>query len=183
MRLSGDNPLRLGGGFTLVELTAVLLVVSVVAGVVTWSLAVPRQQAAMEDAIGRIIQIDGTARQHALRQGQAVQIVFDLGNRRITSGPRGQDGQPQDRPTQSAVLPEGLAIGQVLLANGRVTGGSAAIWCSDRGHTATYALRLDGPGGPRWLLIAGLTGQVWTSNNEEQVTETMAALAKRPDAD
>jgi len=167
--------------FTLVELMVVLLVMSIVAGALTLSLTSPSKRADMDDVVAGIVQFDLLARQHALRHGQARQLVFDLDAHKI--GELSEEDR-DDSPARIFALPEGYRLATLTLASGSINSGRTAVWCSDRGYTPTYALRVEGPAGRRWVLFAGLTGEVIQTEDEKEIEQSMALLsAEGADAD
>lgn len=169
------------GGFTLTELMVVLLVMGIVAGAVTLSLAGPKRRAELDDVVGEVVQFDLLARQYAARHGRAVQLVFDMDAGRVL---RTEKGAVRERRPAVYVPPEGYRLGELRLAGKRLAGGRAALWCSVRGYTATYAVRVDGPSGRRWVLFAGLTGEASVFEDEKELEQTLSLLSgSRPDAD
>jgi len=167
-------------GFTLIELTAVLLVMGLAAGAVALSLGPARGAGRMEDAADRLADLDGRTRQRAIRSGKAVQLVFDLPANRIFT----RAGETKDEtPLEGLDLGGGVSLGKVVLAGGSTGRGPVAIWCSPRGLAPTYAVRLDRSGRSAWLLVAGMTGQVVRTDDERQIIEAMGLLAGGHDAD
>ena len=169
------------GGFTLIEVMVALLVVSLVAGAAVLSLASPKRRAELDDVVGGVVQFDLLTRQYALRHGRATQLVFDLdaGTIRRLSGPGGR----QERGS-AHVVQNGFRLGGLTLAEGNIVRGRTAIWCSERGLTPTYALRIEGPAGRRWVLFTGLTGQSTVLDDEKAMQQTMSLLSgKGADAD
>jgi prepilin-type N-terminal cleavage/methylation domain-containing protein len=170
-----------GKAFTLIEVMVVLLVVSIAAGAVTLCLAGPKRRAELDDVVGGVVQFDLLARQYALRHGKAVQLVFDLDGGKLlrVPGPKAREAEfPQ------YALPGGCRLAALVLAERKVTRGRAAIWCSDRGLTPTYAVRIDARVGRRWVVLAGLTGQATEFGDDTEIEQAIALLAgDRADAD
>ena len=63
-------------GFSLIELTAVLMLLALVCGVVSMAVAQRLDQARQQDAMVRVIQLDVDARQHALRYGKRCEMTW-----------------------------------------------------------------------------------------------------------
>ncbi len=164
--------------FTLIELTVVLLVMSIVAAAVTLSVAGPKRLADADDAVAAAAQLDLLARRYAVRHGRAVQLVFDLDAGRLSWRPaaRGDDGD-EPPPGGACRMPEGYRLGRLVLPGKTIQAGQTAIWCSDRGATPSYAVRVDGFGESRWLLLAGMSGQASEIEDEKEIIETFALLA------
>lgn len=168
-------------GFTLIEVMIVVLLAGIVAGAVSLSLAGPRRRAGMEDAVDGLAHFDRLTREYARRHGGSVRLVFDLDEGivlRLVADDAGEGQSPR------YVLPACFQIRRLVLAGRTITGGRTALWCSDLGYTPTYAVCIEGPAAERrWVLLAGLTGQVCELDDEEQVRQVMAALpGRRADA-
>lgn len=168
-------------GFTLIEIMATLLILAIAAGAAALSLAGPRRGAETEDVLGELIHADRLARHAARRHGRAVELLFDLAAGRVE---RRWIDEP-DEQSYRYELPEGFRVGGLILADRRIASSSASVVCSRAGRTATYALRIEGPGGRRrWVLFAGLTGEVTEIADERQLEEILGLLVGAgPDAD
>ena len=108
-------------------------------------------------------------------------LVFDLDAGTIACRDRaaGED----EPPIRSCRLPKGVRLGRLVTAAGAVDSGQVGLWCSDRGLSASYAVRLDGTHARPRLLVSGLTGQAIEVENEKAIEEAFALLApKRHDA-
>jgi hypothetical protein len=83
------------------------------------------------------------------------------------------------------VLPQRHRIIRLLAPGVDAGSGEIALRCSPRGHTASYALLLEGSdGGHHWLMVIGLTGQVCMLGKEDDVAEIFTKLSEmRPDPD
>lgn len=143
-------------GFSLIELTAVLAILAVVAGGVAVRSHVAARQARMADLLDGIAEYDRRTRRHARTHDRPARLVIELGGRPIrrTTAEGAAEGAPLE-------LPDGWAVEEVRLADRRVRTGSVALGCSRSGLTPSYGLLLAHRHGQRrWLLVAGLTGQV-----------------------
>jgi len=166
-------------GFSLVELAVVILVLAIAAGAVTLRLGGPLRAARLRDLTDEIVAFDRLSRTYAREQDQAVRLEVDLACGRF----RRTDAHGRETIGREVQLPGGWRIARLLVGREDLGAGAATIRYSRQGLTPTYALLLEDPGGTgRWLLVAGLTGQVLEPNDEEEVRNTLAALQARPDA-
>lgn len=165
--------------FSLIEILLVMVLLALLAGAVTLSLSGRARQAQLKDVQGQLEQFDYQGRQFAIRHGRPFQMVFDLDHgvlRRIS---------PQENQGiwGELVLPEGFHVEGLLVAdNPPITSGKTALWCSDRGQTASYGLKLSGPDGKRCSIVAGLSGQFTQVDDAQQIQSTLALLSKGNDA-
>lgn len=168
-------------GFTLLEMTAVLMVMALVAAAVTLSLAATQRRAGAADAVEELIRFDLLARHYARHQGRPVRLAVDLRANRLLRAEDGQDGQ--DKET-ACPLGASFTLGEVVVAGKHIDQGRTALWVSDRGYSPTYALRLDGPSLRRWILFAGPTGQASVFDDEKEFLQTLDLVwPARRDAD
>ena len=143
-----------GAAFTLIELSAVLALMAVIAAVAAVSLAGPRRRAAADGAVGQVTFADAQARQATVAGDQPQVLVIDLAvgrlSRSVNDGP----------PTTLADLPGDVRVQRVRLGSDVVDFGQVRVPVSAAGRSPSYAVGLSTPAGPRWLVVAGLTGQV-----------------------
>lgn len=166
-------------GFSLVEVTVVLAILAIAAGVVVFRMHAPRQAVTMRDVVGRLAWLDRAARVYAREHDRSLRIAIDSSAGRLRRMDAG-DG----RPVGAAVtLPQGWRVGSVRIGPGDASGALASIAVSRLGLTPAYALRIDGPEGQRqWLLVAGLTGEVTLLDDERHVLDILAAVRHGHDA-
>lgn len=196
-------------GFTLIEVMVVVVLIGLLAGAAAVSLTGDLDRATHEDVIGRLTYADAQARMAGRRLGPAT-LRIDLDQQAIwLVTPDDQSAQP--RPGHVMRLGEGYTIREVMWIDPepmaakttrprrRVSrqAGRVEIAFSSEGLSRTYALRLEGPatdepGGAAgdsarrstWLLFAGMTGQVMSTDEPEPIDKLLAELARtRPDAD
>ena len=174
-----------GDAFSLVELIAVLVIVSLVAASVSLRLSGPVRQAALDDLAGRIAAFDRRARVSARRHDRDMQMVFDLSRGEIACAAVGE----AERRGVPVTMPRGCRLTAVVVAGGTGTGGQktsvgrAVVRVSRRGLSPTYAACIETQRGERtWLLAAGLTGKVTRFDDDAAVREVFAALGGRADA-
>lgn len=169
------------GGFTLIELTAVLLIMALLSMVVGLSLASVGKQATLRDTVSVLTDLDRSMRVECVDYDRTGVLRFDLeGNRVVLSIQR--DGEAVD--VQAHALPVGTRFEWVRLADGKITpqrSTSVLVPCDDRGQTPTYAYAIstDNPQHtePQVRVVAGLTGQVQEMKNESQVTDLYIMLS------
>lgn len=165
-------------GFTLVEIMVCLFIVALLAAAVSLSLGGVNRVAQMQDTVERFCQYERLTRQQARRFGRATQLVFLLDGDQVVR----VDALTQEPRGQAFVLPPGYRIDRVALHDRMVTDGQVAIPCSTRGQSLSYAARLVGPADQtRWVLFAGMTGQVTEVEDEAQLEKIFEVL--RPQRD
>jgi hypothetical protein len=141
---------------------------------VTVSLAGSFRSARARDVAESLAKSDRLARAYCLRFGQPVRLVFDLDRSTLTRA-------AADPALDSTLhLPAGVHIGRLVTATSDATSGVIAIPCSSAGQTPSYALLLTTGKEQHWMITAGLTGQISTASDENEVHEIFAAL--RPGA-
>jgi prepilin-type N-terminal cleavage/methylation domain-containing protein len=153
-------------GFSLIELTVVLLILSITAGAVAMRVSGPMRNAQMREVLSQVEQFDLLTRRYARNHDRALHLVVDPAAGEL----RREDANGREDLGRPLSLPRGFRIGQLVLAEETFEGGTVAISCNRLGLTRTYALRIDGPNGRvRWLLFTGLTGQVTETNNAQKL--------------
>lgn len=161
--------------FTMVELMAVVLILGILAASVALRIHGPLRNARMRDVADAVARFDQATRLAARRQGRPMRIVMDLGDRSL------QRAQADGRA--SGALP--LRLGgeyrpQALLIDGQFVGtGRHYVLCSAMGLTPSYALLLDGAGRRRWVVVAGLTGQIFEVESEQQAKHILSVADDR----
>jgi hypothetical protein len=74
-------------------------------------------------------------------------------------------------------------LAKLYLGSETFYSGQTAIQCSRLGHTATYGLAIEAANGQRrWLLVAGLTGQMVECENEADIRGILDATQARGNA-
>lgn len=159
-------------GFTLIEATAVIVVIALLAGATVWSLAPPLGRARIDDALDRISYVDSLARRRASSSGEPMRLVFDLQGSAVSI----QSEADRGTATRFA-LPPGHKFGQVQDLRTSARAGFAEIAVSPSGLSRTYAVQVvAGEHEQGWILIAGLSGQTQRVAGERQVEEVFDAL-------
>ncbi len=162
--------------FTLIEVMLVVLLVGTLAGVAVMSFARPLRASRARDAIAEIGAFDAAARQLARRSGRDVEVVIDVYERRLTR--REQDRGPESHLS----LPAALRIEQVRSSTSAAHESQLTVRVAPHGWSRSYAIRIVGPEFDRWLLVAGMSGQVTVIEDESKVQDILARASGR-DAD
>ncbi|MCC7409231.1 MAG: prepilin-type N-terminal cleavage/methylation domain-containing protein [Phycisphaeraceae bacterium] len=166
-------------GFTLLELLAVLLLTGLLASVAVASFRATRRIANLQQATGGLIALDAAARREAASLGRPVQLLFNLDEQVVQAIDVGVESH---RAIDQVALSGSLRIERIVTPDQSLSAGQIALSCTQGSSshatlTPSYALRIiDDPGrssNPReqWILVAGLTGQVTTSIDEDTVTQ------------
>ena len=162
-------------GFTLVEVTAVVLVLGIVAAAVAVKTTNPLGRARIEDVLDQIVHFDLAARTAAARQGRSLQIVIDVSGGGLSCADAG--GQPAG---PSLSLPSTFRIEKVLTPQRRAEDGQVAIRCGTEGLSSSYGLLVSGKGRTTWVVVFGLTGQVAEATSEQEVTDILSCSRVQP---
>jgi hypothetical protein len=80
-------------------------------------------------------------------------------------------------------MPAAVRIEAVRTARGREESGEVTLPVSGLAVSPTYAVKLVGPEGQRWVVASGLSGEVRTLTDDAQVEAIFAAVSSRRDAD
>jgi len=180
--------------FTLIEVLAVIALLGLLAGATAWSLAGTAQRASVDEMVGRIAHADRMARFAAQRLGQPTVLVIDLDKQRLVRRVTLPDGTIESAPALG--IPAELRLDRLVMpgepgsaeVNTRRPGrhfdrGEVTINFSAQGRSVSYGLRLADDEGSRWLVFAGLTGQMTEINDEDEMDNLFALLTSgRPDA-
>lgn len=160
-------------GFTLLELLVVLTLVALLTAMVIFKLRVPYRAARAGEAVERIAFTDRLMRSHACNFSLAARIVYDLdrGQVYVETGEHNQDAH------FAFEMPPGVKLEEVCLADKTTRRGRVVVESPSHGVTPSYAVRLSTQYGPdRWLMFAGLTGQVTQFEDERDVQQVFAYL-------
>lgn len=163
--------------FTLIETMTVVAIFGLLTAATAWSVLRTTRSAQAEDVIGQLSFLDRLARQYARRFARPVDLRFDLDEQQVlrTESPS-DSAEPQ--PTAVYRLPAGFSLQRVVTVAQGVSSGVVSVPCSAQGCTPTYALLLCGPGElRRWIVFAGLTGQVSMADHDRDCENIFAMLA------
>jgi len=168
------NPRAAPSAFTLLEVLAALIILSLLATAATLSFNKPLARARAFDAIEQIRQLDASARQFSRKNGRPALIIFDLTDQSLSRREPGlRDAVFTTR------LPSPLRIEQIRTAAHRVDYGEVSITCAPTGLSETYALKITGApesatadrsaNPTQWIVVAGLSGEIKTVRDERDV--------------
>ena len=165
-------------GFSLVELTMVLLILGLVSAAVALNVRAPAAQVGMKACVDDVVAFDRLTRTMACELDRPLRLVVDLGAGQL----RRTDERGGAEEGRILTIPSGYRLTDLRLA-GRSVPGGAALNCSARGLMPTYAVLVEGPGGVKqWVLLAGLTGQEWKPKDEREVQDILRTIEAWPDA-
>jgi prepilin-type N-terminal cleavage/methylation domain-containing protein len=165
-------------GFTLVELTVVLLILAIAAGAVVLRVEGPLRRAEMEDVMDRIARFDGNSRVLARRHDRPLRLAVNLATGEL-SRRSVEDGSECGPPLE---LPEGYRLARLLIRDREIGVGEASVSINGSALSPTYAVLVEGPNRSLWLLVCGLTGQVVRSDDEKEIRDILEATFLRRDA-
>jgi len=161
-------------GFTLLELSVVLLIVALASAALVIRVGAPFRKVQLDHTLARLEDLDRLARATARRTGRPVQLEVDPAAGTFTSQALGGDRRRTGRVVS---LPAGLRIDRSASAGRQAGGGPLRLAIAPAGQSESYALRLATPRGPAaWLIVVGASGQ-YVRTQEESVVEK--ALARR----
>jgi type II secretory pathway pseudopilin PulG len=160
------RPLRAKrSAFTLIETMLAVLLMALLASAVAMSFSAPLKSARTADAIELIRSFDAMGRQAANASGKNVRLVFDLSNDTLVQ----RDGIDLHDPRTHESLPSGCHVDSVRIDESLTSAGEAMVDISPHGWSRSYAVHLQSPGADRWLVFAGLSGQMSQVQNESQI--------------
>jgi prepilin-type N-terminal cleavage/methylation domain-containing protein len=163
-------------GFTLIEMSAVLLLMALLSAAVAVNLTGSKHRADLTDAADQINAADAAVRAIAGSTEGPVRLTISPSTRKLR---RDTPGRPA---VTIAELPADVTVESIRLAGSAVSYNDAAI-AFTAGRSPTYAVRLSAPGGQHeWIVIAGLTGKS-SVETDEAVDAIFAAVTPRADAD
>ncbi len=172
--------MKKAGGFTLIELTVVLLILGVVMTAVILRVSGPVSRAKMQDVVRQIKHFDNFTRSFSRQHNKALEVKIDLIKNSMS-----RFDSDEKIAGRSLGLPSGFDFTNFLTTSDTETSDSVLLRYSRHGLSRSYALELSDGSRSQWLVFAGLTGEaVEFSNeeNEENVQEILASLS-RSDAD
>lgn len=162
--------------FTLVEMMVVLLLMALIAGGITLSLAGAGNNAKTTDIIGRIEKLDFQLRTFACQFNKPADLIINLDTGTLTQATMLDANNI--RPLPAIVLPSHITIRRVAIKDQEIYSGEIAIHFSEMGITPSYALWLEtDKAESHGLFFSGLTGQATRFENKK-TTDNIFALLK-----
>lgn len=180
------------GGFTLIEVMAVVLLLGLLAGSTIWLMTRQARRSQADLAVIEITGADRDARLAARRTRPQCLLRIDLNRQEVYRVRR--DAAGRETRSHRVSPPAGIRIARVLVAEAETAGASASarrgvsngvveIPFSPAGRSPTYAVALESEQTRTWLVVSGLTGQTSLEENDKNVENLFATLATgRPDA-
>ena len=171
--------MRLRRGFSLIELTVVLLILALVSASVAVAVREPLHRVGLRGALDDLAEFDHLTRTYAREQDRPVVLVFDLDAGVI----RRMDETGRTELGLALRLPADYRIVRLRAGEDDWRSGQTVLAVSALGLTPTYAVLVTGPG-PRaqWMALAGLSGQLLEPKNDAEVDNLFKARQMRPDA-
>jgi prepilin-type N-terminal cleavage/methylation domain-containing protein len=171
--MTGQQTVQSCRAFTLIEVMMAVLLMALLATAAAVSFSGPLRTSRAADAQDQIRTFDAAARYMALHSNREVRLVFDLSGSTLSR----REG-PELRDLRSRVsLPAGHRITQLCVAGQSFEDGEAVVDFSSLGICRSYAIHLSGPGLDRWLLIAGLSGQMTQVQDEVEAQSILGRAA------
>jgi prepilin-type N-terminal cleavage/methylation domain-containing protein len=161
------------GGLTLIELMVVIALLALVTATVTVSLGNTLGPAALQQSVSEWEFTDQQLRARARHTGKPVAIRLEIGSNRLlcTLDPEGE------APPTIRTLGRGVRITKYISATQETTSGTGTIEYDERGSSETFAIELTGRSDQRrWLLVAGLSGQITEVAHENAARELLQQL-------
>ena len=142
--------------FTLVELLAVMGLLSLFVAALSFNYKTPMELARLRNAQERIEGIDRRLRLAANRRGTPVELQVEVDDGVFTV----KDRENSEQFGGSYRLPPSIRLNRVYVNGEQAAGRETIIRYCSTGPTKTYAIGLEGAGGQsRWILFVGATGQ------------------------
>lgn len=169
------------GGFSLIEMTVVLLILAISAAAVTLRIQGPLHNAQMSDVVERVAEFDLLTRTFARENDQPVWICVNLDENQLQRSRKEQDTYKECG--RAMTLPDGFSLTRLMLGEKEYDHGAVTIRFSRQGLGPSYVLRLSGPGGrEQWIFMTGVGGQLVQIKNEEEARNILEATKRRSDA-
>lgn len=165
-------------GFTLIEIVIAVSIMALLATAAALSFNRPMNRARTLEAVEQVKYLDASCRDFARRFGRGVQITFDLSENRFER----REGNSHEA-TYGVNFASPMQLLAVWTAREQVDDGEAVIPVSNKGLSQTYAVKLSGPEGARWVLVSGLSGETAVYTDDEQIRAIFAKTSPRRDAD
>lgn len=159
-------------GFTLLEILIVLALMALVTATVTLRLGGRFQQVSLEQSVSLWESADTQLRARARRTGRPVALHLEVGSGVIECA-----FDPEDESARTIrELGRGVRVGKYLSATREVSFGPVTVAYSARGTSETFAVELVGGDDRRWILVAGITGQMNEIADEQTAKKLLDML-------
>ena len=183
------------GGFTLLEMVVVVLVLGLLSSVAVLQFGHLLGPAEMNDAADRLRHADAICRAYSRRFGRPVELTVNAKNSILMC----RDSTEPALWNYRIQLPRGARIYKVWSSNsngnssdppaGVTKYGEISIIFGSSGLSHSYAVEIgrhdarQGGNRSRWLFVAGLTGQVTEVPNEHDMDEIFHEIKAKKDGD
>lgn len=161
-------------GFTLIEIMVVLLILSLIAGAVVLRVQTPLKHAQTQDVTDALAAFDHASRDAAREQDRQFRLVITPATGRLSLA----DDRGQPVPSVALTLPDSFRLERLWVRNQDIGRREVALSISRNGSSPSYAMELSGGAGRRWLIVAGLTGQVIQVEHEDEAQYILAATGE-----
>lgn len=168
-------------GFSLIELTVVLIILAMLSAVVSVSLANLGHHVLVSDVVDCISDMDRSMRAECSDHSRAGRLKFDIDNGQVETDIKRDDEWVK---VQTYSIPIGLRMEQIQVsgeANQAHSTGVVVIACDLQGRTPTYCFSLESintdPPGKQFYVVAGLSGQLREVQDEDQIEGLFASLS------
>jgi hypothetical protein len=149
------------------------VILGVVMGIAAVNLRGARRAAGLESAVVELQQQDRLMRDRSRRLGVPGAMVFDLRSGEVQRAELGEK-------THHATLPkfgESAKVTHLRATHAEGDDSVAAVHCTT-GRTPSYAVRVEAGGRQQWLVVSGLTGTFEKVDDEQNVDDIFARLAR-----
>ena len=156
---------RIRRGFTLLELLVVLVIISLLAASVQVVFKSPLQSIRVRHAIEQLSAADALLRHECRQYRREGTIEFDC------------DQQTMTLQSDNGIAPKSIAIRGLLAVHSPT--GQHANWATkvDRwGRSETYSIQIGNPRKNKWILCAGISGQVMEDQSESEIQTLLDGL-------
>ncbi len=166
-------------GFTLIELSIVLVILGIASGAVALRMHSPLQRAQSKEVLSAIVQFDRTTRSYARMQDEPVLLIIgSRGNRLLRTTP-----DKKKNLSGKFELPHKWQIIRTLVGSKATSGMTGEIRISRQGYSDSYAICLKDKKNRRtWMIVTGLTGAIIFCDNEIQAKNILVAKFEGNDA-
>jgi len=166
-------------GFTLLELTVVLLVLALIAGTAMLNLSGPVRQARLHDTLDELAAFDELVRSYSIAHHKPSVLEIDLENNTLA-----RNSTENASLSVLRSLPERFKMNAVYTTAKKIEDSNVSIMYSALGFSRSYAVRLEDSANQRvWIYFSGLTGETQTYEKEEDVQAIFATWHARTNAD
>jgi prepilin-type N-terminal cleavage/methylation domain-containing protein len=154
---------RTSCGFTLIEVMLAVMLLALLTGAAALSFARPFRSARSQQTIQMIQRADTMAREEAIRFGRSTQLRFDLNRQTLV------------RAGSVTPIP---GVREIRIGDRSISDDQVSIDVSPIGLSSSYAVQIAGPAQDQWIVIAGLSGQTITTQNESQVVQLLSQSSR-----